>query len=281
MFFKNVDLKPPLELSPFRKIAMGTWKTAGDPSVYGVLEVNVRPALQYLQKISQKSTSDVEAPKLTLTHFTGKAVAETIRRHPQINCIMRLGRLYPRKTVDLFFQVASDKKGVDLSGSVIRCADQKTIANIAAELQGEVNQIRQKGDPAFRKMKGTMGMIPGFLCSYLINFMSFLTYTLNVWSPLFGSPRDPFGSVMITSIGSLGLEMAFAPLVPYSRIPILIAVGAAVEKPVVRDGKVEVGLMSSMCVTFDHRVMDGVHASHMAASLRSIFENPEKELGNV
>ena len=31
---------------------------------------------------------------------------------------------------------------------------------------------------------------------------------------------------MITNIGSIGLDQAYVPLVPYSRVPILIALGA-------------------------------------------------------
>jgi pyruvate dehydrogenase E2 component (dihydrolipoamide acetyltransferase) len=106
-------------------------------------------------------------------------------------------------------------------------------------------------------------------------------YTLNLWTPLLGSPRDPFGSCMITSIGSLGLDMAFAPLVPYSRVPLLIAVGAARETPVVRDGRLTVALISRLCVTIDHRLIDGMHAAKMAKTMLAVFANPEGELGAV
>jgi pyruvate dehydrogenase E2 component (dihydrolipoamide acetyltransferase) len=84
---------------------------------------------------------------------------------------------------------------------------------------------------------------------------------------------------MITSIGSLGLDMAFAPLVPYSRVPLLIAVGVVQDTPVVRDGRIEVAKVSRLCVTLDHRLIDGMHASHMAKTLLATFANPEKELG--
>ena len=37
---RNIDLGPALRTSSWRKIAIGTWKTAGDPSVYGILDLN-------------------------------------------------------------------------------------------------------------------------------------------------------------------------------------------------------------------------------------------------
>ena len=274
LFQRNVEYGPPLKLSGWRKVAIGTWKTVGDPSVYGMLDLDVSPALAYLEKLKHKSSE-----RLTLTHFFGKAVAETFKRHPEINCVLRFGKLYPRKHIDLFFQVATDESGKDLSGMTVRDGDQKSVEGFAAEMRMRIEKIRKQGDPDFKKSKNTMSAIPGMLSGVLLDFLGFVMYTLNVYTPLVGSPRDPFGSVMITNIGSLGLEVAFAPLVPYSRVPILLAVGAAKETPVARNGKVEVTQIAKICITLDHRLIDGVHASHMSKTIQKIFADPEGELG--
>lgn len=276
LFSKNIQLKPALKLSTWRKIAIGTWRTAGDPSVYAVVETNVEPALRYLEKIRQKT-----GQKITLTHFTGKALAHTIEKYPDLNCILRFGRLYPRKTIDVFFQVASDKAGKDLSGTVIREANRKSLVQIAQEMQGRIAAVRTKDDPDFKKMKKTMGSFPGFLIGTVLKLAGFFMYGLNLWSPLLGSPKDAFGSVMVTSIGSIGLEMAFAPLVPYSRVSMLMAVGATKETPIIKDGKVEIARVSKICVTFDHRIIDGMLGSLMAQEFQTIFNDPEKAFGEI
>ena len=273
---RNTELGPALKLSSWRKIAIGTWRTAGDPSVYGVTEIDAGPALAYLAKVKEKT-----GVRVTLSHFTGKAVAVTLARHPEINCILRFGRLYPRKHVDVFFQVATDAGGKDLSGTTLRDVDKKSVSELALEMQARVDAIRNKGDPEFRRMKGMMGMLPGLLTKYVLGFAGFFMYTFNLWSPLLGSPRDPFGSVMITNIGSLGLDMAFAPLVPYSRVPLLIALGTARETPVARNGKLEIAMITRICVTLDHRLIDGMHASKMSRTLTKIFADPEGELGQI
>jgi pyruvate/2-oxoglutarate dehydrogenase complex dihydrolipoamide acyltransferase (E2) component len=87
--------------------------------------------------------------------------------------------------------------------------------------------------------------------------------------------------VMVTNIGSLGIDMAFVPLVPYSRVPLIVALGAIGDRPVVVDGAVVVQKMITLSITIDHRVIDGVHASHMLRSLKTIFSNPELELKNT
>src|SRR4029079_7524857 len=112
----------------------------------------------------------------------------------------------------------------------------------------------------------------------LLSLSGFVSYTLNLWTPLHGTPRDPFGSVMITNIGSLGLEVAFAPLVPYSRVPLVIAVGALRERPAVVDHHVTVARVITLCMTVDHRRFDGVQVGRMAKTVQEMFANPEREL---
>src|SRR5262249_19872176 len=117
---RHVALGRALPITSWRKVAIGTWRSAGDPSVYVMLELNAEPALAYLEQLRTRTET-----RLTLSPFVGKVVAETLRRHPEINCVLRFGRLYPRQSVDLFFQVATDPLGKDLSGTTIRQAETK------------------------------------------------------------------------------------------------------------------------------------------------------------
>jgi pyruvate dehydrogenase E2 component (dihydrolipoamide acetyltransferase) len=272
---RNVELEKPLQLSPWRKIAIGTWSKIGDPSIYAMVDLEVAPALEYLEDLKKQS-----GQRITLSHFVGKAIAETMRRHPSINCLLRWGRLYPRKTIDVFFQVATDQYGKDLSGMTIKNADQKSIPEIAQEMEFRVLQIRKEKDPAFSKMKSNLQWVPGFFTRWILGAAGFINYTLNLWSPALGTPRDAFGGVMVTNIGSLGLDMAFAPLVPYSRVPILIVLGNVREIPVVKEGKVVPAQAIRLCVTIDHRLIDGVHAAKMDRTLKKIFADPRAELAH-
>jgi pyruvate/2-oxoglutarate dehydrogenase complex dihydrolipoamide acyltransferase (E2) component len=271
---KNVDLGPPLRLSSWRKIALGTWRTVGDPSVYATLDLDIGPSLAYIEKIKAKT-----GQKITFTHFFGQVLGKVLEKNPNLNCVLRFGRLYPRKSIDIFFQVAMDPEGKDLSGIVIRNINRKSLIQICEEMQNRVQTAREKGDPDFKKMKGILSWIPGIFVRYLLDLTSFLLFTLNLWSPLFGMPRDPFGSVMITSVGSLGLDAAFAPLVPYSRVPFLIALGMIKDMPDVKNGQLTITKSCRICVTFDHRLIDGMHGSKMARTLSKILSDPETELG--
>jgi pyruvate dehydrogenase E2 component (dihydrolipoamide acetyltransferase) len=270
---RNVELNPPLKLSAFRKVAIGTWQTAGDPSVYSVITLDVRRALKFIEKAQVKSEY-----KITVTHFVGRAIAHVLGQHPELNCILRWGQLYPRKDVDIFFQVASDSKGNDLSGFTLRQANKKSVVEIAKEIGEGAKRIRTQGDPDYKKMKSSLKLLPGWLSWWVIQFTAFIQYSLNLWSPLIGTPQDAFGSIMITNIGSLGLDFALAPLVPYSRTPCVLTLGAIRSAPVVVNNSIEVGQVIDLGVTFDHRLIDGMHASKMAKLLKEIFANPENFL---
>lgn len=275
LFERHLDLRPPLKVSGWRNIAIGTWRNAKDPSVYGVLDLDVRAARRYLERESARLKAEGKPVKLTMTHFLGKAVAEAFRRHPEINAVLRFGRLYPRSSVTLFFQVAADDQGTDLSGVTVQGAEGKSVAEIAQEMAGRVGSVKRGSDTSYRKMKSLMALIPGWLAGLVLDAAGFLQYTLNLWSPLLGTPKDPLGSMMITNIGTLGLEFAFAPLVPYSRVPMVLALGAIRDQVVALDGKVEIVPMLRLGVTFDHRLIDGVHAAKLARIVEEVFGSPE------
>ena len=84
---------------------------------------------------------------------------------------------------------------------------------------------------------------------------------------------------MITNVGSLGLEEAYVPLVPYSRVPLLVAVGKVVEEPVVRDGQLAIAQTMKLFATFDHRILDGSHAAKMSRCLHACFADPVAAFG--
>ena len=269
----NLDLERKKDMSSFRRIAIGTWKTAYDPSVYGSLTLRMDKALEYMEAF-KKATGR----RITITHMMAKAVAGTLTEMPDANAILRFNQIWLRKRIGVFFQVALEDKAtgqIDLSGTTIQDAEKKSLVEIIDEFEREVNKVRSQKD---EKLEGTRSMfksIPAFLLNFVLNTLGFLTYTLNLDLRSLGIPKDPFGSVMITNVGSLGLEEAYVPLVPYSRVPLLIATGAVKKVPVVHDdGTIGPATIMRVFATFDHRILDGRHAAVMSKTLRKWFEDP-------
>ena len=270
--------------SKFRRLALGSWSAPDDPTIYGVLELNVENALSHVENLRQKTSE-----KITITHFLGKMLSEVLKLHPELNCEIRFGKFYPRTSIDISFQVAIEDESADLglkhrhdlSGAIVRNADQKSIIEIAAELNAAARKIRGQRDPLFSGIKKISGMIPGFLQTFAVGIIKTIISGLNLWSPILGIPKNAFGSLMVTNVGSLGLDFALPALFPPASVPAIIAVGAIYKAPVYETDETGLVLKTKLerhirlCGAFDHRYIDGLHASRIARDMRRLTQHPE------
>ncbi len=276
----NIALVPKRGMSSFRTMALGTWRTAKDPSVYGSLELPMDEALRYLHAYREAT-----GRRLTVSHMMARAVAVCLDAIPDANAILRFHRIYLRQDVSVFFQVMMkdpDTGEIDLSGLTIRNADKKDLPTILDEFERVANRVRTGKDSEKEKTRRTFRTMPGWLVGPVLDFIGFLTYTLNLDLSRFGIPKDVFGSVMVTNIGSLGLEEAYVPLVAYSRVPLLLALGRVKKVPLVDDDdNVRVGRVMKVFATFDHRLLDGAHAAKMARILQEWFGDPWTHFGEI
>ena len=76
----------------------------------------------------------------------------------------------------------------------------------------------------------------------------------------------------ISNLGMFGVEHFTAIINPPNSA--ILAVGAAVEKPVVRQGELAVGHEMSATLSLDHRVIDGAMAALYLKTLKELMENP-------
>ena len=163
---------------------------------------------------------------------------------------------------------------VDLTAAKIDRADEKTLVQIVDELEETVARVRARKDKALEAGKKSTMKIPFLAMNFFLKLLSFFMYTLNLDLSKLGLPKDPFGSATVTNVGSLGLDTAYVPLVPYTRVPIFAAPGAVKDVPVVEDGKVVPGKVMNVNASFDHRFIDGYHASVLCKKMREVCENP-------
>lgn len=80
------------------------------------------------------------------------------------------------------------------------------------------------------------------------------------------------GTFTITNLGAYGIDV-FNPVITPGQGAIL-GVCRIAEKPVALNGTVVVRSMMNLCLTFDHRIMDGAPAAEYLARLKSILEAP-------
>lgn len=268
----NVELEPKPRVSAFRRIAIGTWRDPRDPQVYGALELRADALDEYIEDFRRET-----GKRLTVTHLVGKAVAAALAEVRDANSFLRFNRPYWRKHVGIFFSVAMQDprtRETDLSGLRVLDVDKMSLRDLVATFEQQVEKVRTNEDPALEKTRSSFSRVPYPLLNLMLDAIKHLTYTLNLDLTRLGLPRDPFGSAIVTNIGSLGLDEAYAPLMAYSKVPLLIAVGAVKRAPVVEGDALVVGKVLRIQATFDHRLLDGKHAAKLAAVLKAWLEHP-------
>jgi pyruvate dehydrogenase E2 component (dihydrolipoamide acetyltransferase) len=80
------------------------------------------------------------------------------------------------------------------------------------------------------------------------------------------------GTFTVSNLGMYGIEQFVAVLNP-PQVAIL-AVGTIEEKPVVRDGDLDLRPMMSLTLTCDHRALDGSVAAEFLGTVRALLEEP-------
>ena len=79
-------------------------------------------------------------------------------------------------------------------------------------------------------------------------------------------------TITITSLGALG-GIVSTPVINHPEVAI-IGINRMVARPVIRGGMVVARQMMNLSSSFDHRVVDGMHAAQFVQQLRGYLECP-------
>src|SRR5436309_3489712 len=134
------SFKPLHPLRGWRRVATQAWRPPQDPSVYAHLDIPMRSSLSYVERLREET-----GVRVTVTQLVARGVALALRQYPQLNGIVARGRIMLRDTVDIFLQVAIEG-GTELSGIKIARADEKSVLEIAREMEVRVERLRARQD---------------------------------------------------------------------------------------------------------------------------------------
>ena len=86
-------------------------------------------------------------------------------------------------------------------------------------------------------------------------------------------PEEYTGATFsVSNLGMMGIDEFTAVINPPESA--ILAVGTVVEKPVVTEGRIEVGYRCRMTLSCDHRVVDGATGAKFLGTFKQILENP-------
>ena len=259
-------------LPTWRRVALASWRPADDPTIYGWLDIDATNLLDFVRRLRAETGQAV-----TLTHVVGKAAATALAEVPDCNAAVTRRGLMRRDGVDVFFSVALGD-GKNLAGAKLENVQRMDVSQIARELSQRVEDIRVKKDSPIQRSQSVLRRIPQRALRRVMHASTALSFDYGLNLEGVGIVRDPFGSVVVTNVGVLGVEQGFAPLIPAGRTAALLTLGEVRDKVIAVEGRPAVRPVLTIGGTFDHRVVDGAHLGKISASLRRVLSDPARQL---
>lgn len=250
-----------------RKVAVATWSAATEGRLMTRIVVDTAHLTEYVERRRAEG-----AKGLTIMHVLGVAAARAAREIPEGNARIRLGDIVPFDDISVGFAVDIGQ-GTDLAPCKVSGADGLTPEQMATEVWKGVRALRDGVDEGFTQTTRVAAWVPPLLMKPLVMTSSFVLGGLG--KGLLGQQGNPLGSVFISNVAPLNVEEVFLAPVPFARTPVYISQGIITDRAVVRDGKVVVVPQMTLCLTGDHRLVDGVQCAIFFEALKRWLRTPE------
>jgi pyruvate/2-oxoglutarate dehydrogenase complex dihydrolipoamide acyltransferase (E2) component len=235
-----------------------------------LLEIDVTSARQYIQELKASYGKG-----LSLTGWVMACIGKAVSEHKHMHA-MRKGRKSLVIFEDVDISLLVERSVGDSAGSaetlpmpyVVRRANKKTVKEISDEIRNAQKASLQTGEVQ-------VGSKRNVYLTLVFTRMPRFMRNLLVWRKLM---KDPFkakkmmGTVVVTSVGSLGNYSGYGWGIPIGIHPLVIALGNIARKPGVIGDETSIREMLSMTVLFDHEVTDGGPAVRFIRRLNELME---------
>ena len=224
------------------------------------------------QKVREGKTN------FSFLHIMIAAYVRAISQRPALNRFVSGQKIYARKDIQIVMAIKKTMT-IDAPDTIIkvRFEPDDTVDEIYEKFNKVVTEVTSKPDDksSFDKLNRVLAFIPGLFCRWTVKFLNFLDYF--GWLPKKLLWLSPFhGSMIITSMGSLGIRPIYHHIYNFGNLPIFLAYGG--RRSVVscdRDGNVTTKKYIELKSVTDERICDGFYYASAFKLIKRHVENPE------
>lgn len=210
-------------------------------------------------------------------HIMLAAYIRTISQKPGINRFVAGQRIYARNNIEIVMTVKKEMTAdsPDTCIKVIFEPDD-TIAEVYEKFNAAVEKVKATAelDSSFDKTADRLANLPRPILRAAIRLIRWLDY--HGWLPRSLLEVSPFhGSMIITSMGSLGIKPIYHHIYNFGTLPVFISYG--VKRSVVkvrRDGTADPRKYIDLKVVTDERICDGFYYASAFKMIRRYVEHP-------
>lgn len=213
-------------------------------------------------------------------HLLLAGYVRTVSQRPGINRFIGGQKIFARNTIDVIMTIKMDMS-LNAEETEIKIAfdPRDTAKDVYRRFQEVIDRERPKdrsqSENAFDKTARILNYIPALVLRAVVGLLKFLDYF--GWLPKFLTDLSPFhGSLVITSMGSLGIPPIFHHLYDFGTAPLFISYGAKMHVNEVKtDGTVVRKKVLPFNVTTDERICDGHYYASAIKYMMQVLKNPE------
>ena len=225
---------------------------------------------KYLDEKKREGYTD-----LSLLHVLLAAYTRVISERPGVNRFLAGQRIYARNKIDCVMTV---KKELSLESPdtciKVELDPRDNVFNVYKKFQKTVVAAKEE-DSDFDSVAGILMKLPRPILRGIIRLLKWLDY--HGWLPKALEKVSPFhGSVIITSMGSLGIPAIYHHLYDFGTLPVFISYGNVFSADAIkRDGTRERHHFITLKVVTDERICDGYYYASAFKRIKRYLLHPE------
>ena len=211
-------------------------------------------------------------------HVMLAAYVRMLAQYPAANRFVSGQKIYARNEIEVSM-VVKKEMSCDSPDTCIKVffSPDDTIDDVYEKFNAAVQSVvGNTEESSFDKLAKVINYIPGLLLRWTVKFLNFLDYFGLL--PRFITKLSPFhGSLIVTSMGSLGIRPVYHHLYNFGNLPVFIAYGKKrTEKTLNSDGEVESKRVIDIKVVMDERICDGYYFANAFKQFKRYVEDPER-----
>ncbi|MBQ7326532.1 MAG: hypothetical protein IJW93_03530 [Clostridia bacterium] len=233
-------------------------------------EIDIHNAEMYLAEKKKEGYTD-----MSLLHVILAAYVRVVCERPGIHRFIAGQKIYSRNKIECLMTIKKDMS-LESPDTCIKVEfdPRDNIYNVYKKFQKTVIEAKNE-DGDFESIVGKLVKLPGLILRGAIATLRFLDYFGLMPKAL--AKISPFhGSMIITSMGSLGIHAIYHHLYDFGHLPIFLSYGRMFTREVsLPDGTKENHHFVTFRVVTDERICDGFYYASAFKQLMRYLNHPE------
>ena len=214
-----------------------------------------------------------------ITHVLLATYVRCVAKYPGLNRFFSGQRVHQRDDEIIFIMVVKKDMTTDAPDTTVKLHlnVRDTAEDVYHKLNTQVEQAKSgEGDDSFDNLMGVLSCIPGLLLKFLVWCLKLMDYFGKL--PKFLLELSPFhGSVIFTSMGSLGIPPVVHHLYNFGNLPVFLAFGRKYRKTELNsEGEAVTRRYVDISMNTDERTTDGFYYATVLKYFQKICRNPSQ-----